>query len=234
MLHCGPRGSPCHLAPLLVLPGPAAAQSDSSAVSAGTALSLGYRQYLDAPAFCCPLWTWLELDAGPVRLHFDYLYSIQEREGYGGVYPLDGDNGNAVRAGFEAPIDNASLLWHDASAMWVWRPLRRPGYTLNVLLGAVLVADTTSDCQAQESPVGQIVPTAAEYSYDGGHIVFEKRLTDGDRAACRDKRIGWHLGSSHIAPNYAATLDVPIGERACIRLGYRLLWQTVVGVGWRF
>ena len=226
------------LAPLLVLPAPAAAQPD---LSAGTSLSLGYRQYLDTPAFCCPLWTWLELDAGPVRLHFDYLYSLQETEGYGG-YPLDGDNGNAVRAGFDAPIDNASLLWHDirvsrrheASAMWVWRPLQRPGYTLNVLLGAALVAGATSDCSAQESPVEQVAPTPTEYSYDPKHKVFERRLTDGDRAACRDKRIGWHWGSRHIAPNYAATLDVSIGERAYLRVGYRLLWHAIVGAGWRF
>ena len=117
---------------LALLPAAAAAQPD---VSVGTSATLGYRQYLDVPMQCCPLWTWVEFGPGRFRLHLDYLYSYRESEGRGG-YPLDGDNGNADAFGLGGP-QNASLLWHslrvvrrhEAGAMLAWTARQRPEYT---------------------------------------------------------------------------------------------------------
>ena len=218
----------------LTLAGVAAAQQPG--LSVGTSAALGYRQYADVPGQCCPLWTWVEFGAG--RIHIDYLYSYRESEGYGG-YPLDGDNGNAVRAGFDGPIEHASLQWHslrvvrrhETSVMWVWRPLRRPHYTLSVLAGGIFATSDVNDCQAREGPVEQVVPTPREYSYDPDHVVYEWRLTEGDRRRCREKTVGWFSGRAQFSPNAGVVLDVPIGEKMYFRAGYRMLFTAVVGFG---
>ena len=229
-----------HLALLLaLLPSAAAAQPN---VSVGTSATLGYRQYLDVPMQCCPLWTWVEFGSGRARLHLDYLYSYRELEGVGG-YPLDGDNGNGERFGFGGPVENATLLWHairvvrrhEASMMLAWTARQRREYRLNVLVGMAFGTSDVNDCWAREGPVEQIVPTPEEYSYAPGYIVYEKRLTEGDRAACREKSRGFTVASGGgVGPNAGVTLDVPLGERAYFRVGYRLLLSAVVGFGMRF
>lgn len=69
--------------------GTAAAQQPDLTI--GTSAALGYRQYLDVPVQCCPLWTWVEFGSGRFGLHLDYLYSYRETERRGG-YPLDGND----------------------------------------------------------------------------------------------------------------------------------------------
>ena len=223
---------------LSLLAGTAAAQQPK--LSVGTSAALGYRQYLDVPAQCCPLWTWVEFGSG--RIHVDYLYSYRESESVGG-YPLEGDNGNAERAGFDGPIERASLQWHslrvvrrhEASVMWVWRARHRPNYTLNVLVGGAFGSSDVNDCQAQEGPVEQVIPTPEEYSRTNpDYVVYEWRLTEGDRASCQEKNKGWLWSSAVFGATAAVTLDVPLGKRVYFRAGYRLLFQGVVGLGVRF
>ena len=222
---------------LALLPAAAAAQPN---VSVGTSATLGHRQFLDVPMQCCPLWTWVEFGSGRARFHLDYLYSYRESEGYGG-YPLDGDSGNGETFGFGGPVENASLQWHDlrvvrrheASAMWVWPARQRPEYTLNVLIGMAFASSDVNDCKAQEGPIEQVIPTPEEYSYDPNYIVYEWRLTEGDRGRCRESK-GRLWSQAGVGPNAAVTLDVPLGERAYFRVGYRLLFQAAVGFGVRF
>ena len=210
---------------LALLPAAAAAQPN---VSVGTSATLGYRQYLDVPMQCCPLWTWVEFGAGRFRLHLDYVYSYRESEGRGG-YPFDGDNGNADAFGLGGP-QNASLLWHslrvvrrhEAGAMLAWTARQRPEYTLNVLAGVSYWNSHVSDCLAREGPIEQV------------RIVYAWRLTEGDRARCRERRGGSIWGSTGIWPSAGVTLDVPLGERAYFRVGYRMLFQATVGLGVRF
>lgn len=48
-----------------------------------------------------------------------------------------------------------------------------------------------NDCQAEEGPIEQVVPTPAEYTRsDPDYTVYEWRLTEGDRARCRAKSTG--------------------------------------------
>ena len=210
---------------LALLPAAAAAQPN---VSVGTSATLGYRQYLDVPMQCCPLWTWVEFGPGRFRLHLDYLYSYRESEGRG-RYPLDGDNGNADAFGLGGP-QNASLLWHslrvvrrhEAGAMLAWTARQRLEYTLNVLAGVSYWNSHVSDCLAREGPIEQV------------RIVYAWRLTEGDRARCRERRGGSTWGSTGIWPSAGVTLDVPLGERAYFRVGYRMLFQATVGLGVRF
>ena len=222
---------------LALLPVAVAAQPN---VSVGTSATLGYRQYLDVPMQCCPPWTWVEFGSGRFRLHLDYLYSYRESEGRGG-YSLDGDNGNADPFGLGGP-QNASLLWHslrvarrhEAGAMLAWTARQRPEYTLNVLAGVSYWNSHVSDCLAREGPIEQVIPTPEEYSYDPDRIVYAWRLTESDRVKCRERRGGSIWGSTGIWPSAGVTLDVPLGERAYFRVGYRMLFQATVGLGVRF
>ena len=228
---------------LSLVAGTAAAQQRN--LSVGTSAALGYRQYLDVPAQCCPLWTWVEFGSGRFGLHLNYLYSYRESEGRGG-YPLDGnDNWERLfgKAEFDGPQEHTSLLWHsirvvrrhEASVMWVWRARHRPNYALNVLVGGAFGSSDVNDCQAEEGPIEQVVPAPAEYTRsDPDYTVYEWRLTEGDRERCRAKSKGWLWGNSWLGPNAAVTLDVPLGERVYFRVGYRLLFQGVVGLGVRF
>jgi len=220
---------------LALLPAAAAAQPN---VSVGTSATLGYRQYLDVPGQCCPLWTWLEFGSGHFRLHLDYLYSYRESESHGG-YSLDGDN----PFGLGGP-QNASLSWHslrvvrrhEAGAMLAWTARQRPEYTLNVLAGVSYWNSHVSDCQAREGPIEQVIPTPEGYSDDPDHIVYAWRLTEGDRVRCREAHGGSIRGIAEIGiwPSAGVTLDVPLGERAYFRVGYRMLFQATVGLGVRF
>lgn len=232
------------LVPLLalgLLAGTAAAQQPG--LSVGTSTALGYRQYLDVPIHCCPLWTWAEFGSGRFGLHLDYLYSYTESESRGG-YPLDGnDNWERLfgKAGFDGPQERASLVWHgirvvrrhEAGAALAWRAIRRPGYTLSVLVGVMRVSSDVYDCQAEEGPIEQVVPAPAEYTRsDPDYTVYEWRLTEGDRERCRAKKgKGWPSGFTLVGLNTGVTLDVPIGERAYFRAGFRPLFTAVVGFG---
>ena len=228
---------------LSLLAGTAAAQQPN--LSVGTSTTLGYRQYLDVPTQCCPLWTWVEFGSGRFGLHLDYLYSYRESEGRGG-YPLDGnDNWERLfgKAEFDGPQERASLLWHsirvvrrhEAGAALAWRARERRGYTLSVLVGMALVSSDVYDCQAEEGPIEQVVPAPVEYTRsDPDSTVYEWRLTEGDRERCRAKSKGWPSGSTLVGLNTGVTLDVPIGERAYFRAGYRSLFTAVVGFGVKF
>lgn len=218
---------------LALLPAAAAAQPD---VSVGTSATLGYRQYLDVPMQCCPLWTWIEFGSGRFRLHLDYLYSYRESEGHGG-YSLDGDNP------FGLSPQNALLLWHslrvarrhEAGAMLAWTARQRPEYKLNVLAGVSYLNSHVSDCLAREGPIEEVIPIPEDYSYDSGpHRVYAWRLSEGDRAGCRRRRWGSNWSHSSIWPTAGVTLDVPLGERTYFRVGYRMLFHAVIGLGVRF
>ncbi len=225
-----------------LLPAAAVAQPN---VSVGTSATLGYRQYLDVPTQCCPLWTWVEFGSGRFGLHLDYLYSYRESEGRGG-YPLDGnDNWERLfgKAEFDGPQERASLVWHDirvvrrheAGAALAWRARERPGYTLSVLVGMAFVSSDVYDCQADEGPIEQVVPAPAEYTRSNpDYTVYEWRLTEGDRERCRAKTSRGRPSGSRVGLNTGVTLDVPIGERAYFRAGYRPFVTAVVGFGVKF
>ena len=122
---------------------------------------------------------------------------------------------------------------HEAGAARAWRAMERPGYTLSLLIGTMLVRSDAYDCQAEEGPIEQIVPAPAEYPRsDPDYTVYEWRLTESDRERCRAKSgKGWPSGSRFVGLNTGVTLDVPIGERAYLRAGFRPLFTAVVGFG---
>ena len=107
--------------------------------------------------------------------------------------------------------------------------MERPGYTLSLLIGMMLVSSDVYDCQAEEGPIEQVVPAPAEYTRsDPDYTVYEWRLTEGDRERCRAKSgKGWPSGSRFVGLNTGVSLDVPMGERAYLRAGFRPLFTAV-------